>query len=133
MARKPRVEFEGTLYHIIVRGNHRRDVFRERRDRVAYLAFVGCDDHKVGFLAAVALHEKLCNQAKHVLCCVRSCRGESMDFVGCDCTREMRLAVDRNQTTALATIDTHIRGQAQKIVQAACAKMIESWNRNCIR
>jgi ABC-type sugar transport system substrate-binding protein len=53
--------------------------------------------------------------------------------VGCDCTREMRLAVDRNQTTALATVDTDIRGQAQKIVQAACAKMIESWNRNCIR
>jgi hypothetical protein len=35
--------------------------------------------------------------------------------VGCDCTREMRLAVDRNQTTALATIDTDIRGQAQKL------------------
>ena len=34
--------------------------------------------------------------------------------VGCDCTREMRLAVDRNQTTALATIDTDIRGQSQK-------------------
>jgi hypothetical protein len=36
--------------------------------------------------------------------------------VGCDCTREMRLAVDRNQTTALATIDADIRGRAQKIV-----------------
>ena len=27
MARKPRVEFEGALYHVIVRGNHRRDIF----------------------------------------------------------------------------------------------------------
>jgi len=25
MARKPRVEFEGALYHVIVRRNHRRD------------------------------------------------------------------------------------------------------------
>jgi putative transposase len=37
MARKPRVEFEGALYHVIVRGNHRRDIFRDQSDRVAYL------------------------------------------------------------------------------------------------
>jgi len=37
MARKPRVEFEGALYHVIVRGNHRRDIFRDENDRVAYL------------------------------------------------------------------------------------------------
>ena len=37
MARKPRVEFEGALYHVIVRGNHRRDIFRDESDRVAYL------------------------------------------------------------------------------------------------
>jgi putative transposase len=38
MAHKPRVEFEGALYHVIVRGNHRRDIFRGASDRVAYLA-----------------------------------------------------------------------------------------------
>ena len=27
MARKPGVEFEGALYHVIVRGSHRRDIF----------------------------------------------------------------------------------------------------------
>ena len=37
LARKPRVEFEGALYHVIVRGNHRRDIFRDQSDRVAYL------------------------------------------------------------------------------------------------
>lgn len=37
MARKPRVEFEGGLYHVIVRGNHRRDIFRDESDRVNYL------------------------------------------------------------------------------------------------
>ena len=37
MARWPRVEFEGALYHVIVRGNHRRDIFRDESDRIAYL------------------------------------------------------------------------------------------------
>jgi hypothetical protein len=32
MARKPRVEFEGALCHVIVRGNHRRDIFRDQSD-----------------------------------------------------------------------------------------------------
>jgi putative transposase len=40
MARKPRVEFEGALYHVIVRGNHRRDIFRDEADRVTYLGRV---------------------------------------------------------------------------------------------
>jgi len=37
MARKPRVEFDGALYHVIVRGNHRRDIFRDTTDQVTYL------------------------------------------------------------------------------------------------
>jgi putative transposase len=37
MARKARAEFEGALYHVIVRGNHRGDVFRDESDRIAYL------------------------------------------------------------------------------------------------
>ncbi len=37
MARKPRVEFEGALYHVIVRANHRPDIFRDDSNRVAYL------------------------------------------------------------------------------------------------
>ncbi len=37
MARKPRVEFEGTLYHVIVRGNQLQNIFRDDRDRIAYL------------------------------------------------------------------------------------------------
>jgi hypothetical protein len=37
MARKPRVEFEGALYLVIVRGNHRRDIFGDESDRVNYL------------------------------------------------------------------------------------------------
>jgi hypothetical protein len=37
MARKPKVEFEGVLYHVIVRGNHRRNIFRDQSDRGVYL------------------------------------------------------------------------------------------------
>ncbi len=37
MARKPRVEFDGAFYHVIVRGNQRQRVFGDDRDRLAYL------------------------------------------------------------------------------------------------
>jgi len=37
MARKPRIEFEGALYHIIARGNQRQDIFRGREDFTKYL------------------------------------------------------------------------------------------------
>ena len=37
VARKPRVEFEGAFYHVIVRGNQRQKVFRDDRDRLYYL------------------------------------------------------------------------------------------------
>jgi len=37
MARKPRVEFDGAFYHVIVRGNQRQDIFRDDRDRAVYL------------------------------------------------------------------------------------------------
>jgi REP element-mobilizing transposase RayT len=36
MARKPRIEFEGALYHIIARGNQRQDIFRVHEDFVKY-------------------------------------------------------------------------------------------------
>ena len=37
MARKPRIEFDGAFYHVIVRGNQRRRIFRDDQDRRAYL------------------------------------------------------------------------------------------------
>ena len=37
MARKPRVEFEGAFYHVVVRGNQRQRIFRDDRDRIYYL------------------------------------------------------------------------------------------------
>ncbi|MEO8431104.1 MAG: transposase [Acidobacteriota bacterium] len=40
MARPPRLEFPGAVYHVTARGNERRSVFRDDRDREEYLARV---------------------------------------------------------------------------------------------
>ncbi|HDP69351.1 MAG TPA: hypothetical protein ENN38_00880 [Actinobacteria bacterium] len=37
MARKPRIEFAGALYHIIARGNNKEDIFRESKDYLKYM------------------------------------------------------------------------------------------------
>lgn len=37
MARKARVEIEGGLYHVITRGNARRDIFHSREDHAKFL------------------------------------------------------------------------------------------------
>jgi REP element-mobilizing transposase RayT len=37
MARKPRVEFDGAFYHVIVRGNQRQKTFHDDHDRQSYL------------------------------------------------------------------------------------------------
>lgn len=37
MARRPRVEYPGALYHVITRGNKREKIFYDDRDRTKYL------------------------------------------------------------------------------------------------
>jgi REP element-mobilizing transposase RayT len=37
MARKPRIEFAGALYHVLVRGNLKQTVFKDRFDSLKYL------------------------------------------------------------------------------------------------
>jgi REP element-mobilizing transposase RayT len=37
MERKPRVEYEGEFYHVIVRGNQRRKIFRDGKKAVRHL------------------------------------------------------------------------------------------------
>jgi REP element-mobilizing transposase RayT len=44
MARKPRIEFEGALYHVITRGNQRQEIFRSSEDYVRYLRIL--DNYK---------------------------------------------------------------------------------------
>jgi REP element-mobilizing transposase RayT len=40
MARKPRIEITGGLYHVITRGNNRRRIFRSQDDYLKFLAFL---------------------------------------------------------------------------------------------
>ena len=36
MARKPRIHYEGALYHVICRGNNRAYVFKNTEDKETY-------------------------------------------------------------------------------------------------
>jgi len=49
MPRPPRLEFPGAVYHVTARGNERRAIFRDDRDREAYLAGLAHYRRKFGF------------------------------------------------------------------------------------
>ena len=49
MARKPRVEFAGAFYHVIVRGNQRRKIFYDDQDRLSYLQRLDYYRERYGF------------------------------------------------------------------------------------
>jgi putative transposase len=49
MARPRRLEAPGVVYHVVVRGNERRAVFRDDSDRVRYLAQLAHYREKFGF------------------------------------------------------------------------------------
>ena len=41
MARKLRLQYEGAIYHVMSRGDHREPVFRSRNDRELFLETLG--------------------------------------------------------------------------------------------
>jgi len=49
MARKPRVHFEGALYHVIVRGNNREFIFKDDHWKQNYLEIIKRYKEKFGF------------------------------------------------------------------------------------
>ena len=49
MARKPRLESEGGVYHVINRGNYRADIFGAQRTKVAFLKCLGETCAKTGW------------------------------------------------------------------------------------
>jgi putative transposase len=50
MARKPRIQFEGAFYHIIVRGNQWQDIFLDEADHRQYLERLYRYRNKCGFI-----------------------------------------------------------------------------------
>lgn len=49
MARKPRLEYEGALYHVISRGNARQPIFLADADYRRYLTYLGESQQRHGF------------------------------------------------------------------------------------
>lgn len=49
MARKPRIEYPGAFYHVLVRGNHRQVIFREEEDYRRYLKLLRSYKARYGF------------------------------------------------------------------------------------
>lgn len=49
MARKPRIEYEGALYHVITRGNQRQKIFRDKDDYLKYLEVLTHYKEQYGF------------------------------------------------------------------------------------
>jgi REP element-mobilizing transposase RayT len=49
MARKPRAEVEGGLYHLIARGNNRQAIFHDKADFQKFLSLLSSQKGKLGF------------------------------------------------------------------------------------
>lgn len=49
MPRKPRIHYEGALYHVIVRGNNRFEVFETKENKAEYLKLIKKYKSKYGF------------------------------------------------------------------------------------
>ncbi len=49
MARKPRIQYEGAFYHVIVRGNQRQHIFLNDDDRLVYLGKLSTYKQRCGF------------------------------------------------------------------------------------
>ena len=49
MARRPRLEVEGGLYHLITRGVDRQDIFHDPRDFMKFLSLIGNQKDKLPF------------------------------------------------------------------------------------
>jgi putative transposase len=64
MARKPRIEFEGALYHVITRGNQRQRVFKDMGDHWRYLKILA--DYKIRYEYALYAYVLMSNHV-HLL------------------------------------------------------------------
>ena len=49
MARKPRVHYDGALYHVIARGNNRANVFETDEEKEKYLEILADYKDRYGF------------------------------------------------------------------------------------
>ncbi len=69
MARPPRLEFPGAVYHVVVRGNERRTIFRDDEDRGRYLGRLAHYRKRFGFRLLA-----FCLMGNHVHLAIRTGR-----------------------------------------------------------
>ena len=50
MPRKPRIEYAGAVYHVMCRGNRREAIFRDDRDREAFIDLMGQGCERTGWI-----------------------------------------------------------------------------------
>src|SRR6266511_5793360 len=67
MARPPRLEFPRAVYHVVVRGNERREIFRDEEDREKYLDRLAHYREKSDFLVLA-----FCLMTNHVHLALRA-------------------------------------------------------------
>ncbi len=72
MTRPWRIEFEGAYYHILSRGNDRKDIFSDNGDRVSFLNILGkmSDRFEVEVYAYVLMDNHcLCEASHNIITC----------------------------------------------------------------
>jgi REP element-mobilizing transposase RayT len=65
MARKPRIEFEGAFYHVIVRGNQRQKIFKASNDYLKYLYTLSDYKKRYKFLSRESINVTLCTSTEN--------------------------------------------------------------------
>jgi len=50
MARKPRIEFAGAVYHVLSRGDRGEAIYQDDEDRLLFLRFLGEVGERTGWL-----------------------------------------------------------------------------------
>ncbi len=57
MARQPRLEFEGAIYHVTARGNARHEIFVDEADRKTFLDLLEREAHQQRWLCYAFLEQ----------------------------------------------------------------------------
>ncbi|MDL1968976.1 MAG: transposase [Deltaproteobacteria bacterium] len=86
MTRQLRIEFEGTYYHILSRGNHQSNIFHSDEDRQDFLYILA--DMSEGFEIEIYAYVLMDNHYHLLLRTMRPNLSKSMQWLG---TRYIRL------------------------------------------
>jgi len=80
MSRQWRVEYEGALYHIMMRGNERRSIFYDDHDRLLFLTTLG--EMSKRFNVEILVYVLMDNHVHLQLKTVRANLSRSMHWLG---------------------------------------------------